>query len=470
MFSDSNASAQPQWVKQRPLGAGYYIGIGVANLANTNVEDAESTALQIALKEISSQVEVRVESASTLSRHESSDGVDSDYDDNITISTDMEFEDLEIVDIWKNKNEIWVYVRLSKLAYQERIAAHDNRIKSRVMAFFSNYIELQPKSISNRILSLLRAQQLLLTEKIADSSVHFNGATRDVGTLVSAHLVSELERVQISPMSPAYDLRTGSNLAQTVDVLVQQKHDGSLVPVSDMPVHFEFEAVSHGEFANPAISNNDGVASGRVVDFRSKNRRVVAMATVDPLALLRGDSTGIEALEGRIRPLVPPPAVCQIQGTSRVAFFEYDSEPTVSAAMDLLRGALKESIASTGIVYSEELDGYEVADLCSRVKVRLSRDSRYNNIVFVFLVIQIDVYDCYSSDIRLTVGGGDIKAGGRDLNAASNKAVKKFAKKEFVDFGERLLGISLSESGNNQRQYQPINRPSNQTESGTVSE
>jgi len=440
----STSDDKPKWIQSRPLGAGFYIGIGSANMENFYTkEDAENAAFQNALREISSQVEIKVESGSYFSMTESTDESSSAYEEEMRTSVQMDLNDVEIVDTWKGKKRIWVYARLSKVKHRQRINASDARVKSELVALLNSYEELDPVFIAQRVGILLKAQSTISREKIVDPYIEIAGAQHNVESLFSSHLMSELSRLRITPVADSIALRTGSNLAKYVEFSVMQEVAGRIHPAPNIPVRFEFDPSSSGVFAGVEHSDAKGLAAGRITEIRGKDRRTVVTASIDALELLRGDSTFVSFSSSDNLAGLPPAASVLIESKPRVVFFEFSPEPGTEAPMKLLRAALKKSISGTGVMYEDRVGAGSTPELCGLVTLEITRISNTGNIVFAYLKPQIDISDCRTGDIQLTIGGENIKQGSRDVESASIRAVRKFIKSELGDIADKLFEISL---------------------------
>ena len=115
----------PEWVTQRPTSNQYYIGIASCN-KKINPVDYAAIAKKNALNDMASSVSVRVQGQSFLNTMEVNKVFSEDFSSNINTTTDIEFEDYETVGSYETNQEYFIYLRISKSAYQEQQARKKN--------------------------------------------------------------------------------------------------------------------------------------------------------------------------------------------------------------------------------------------------------------------------------------------------------------------------------------------------------
>jgi hypothetical protein len=115
----------PEWVTQRPISNQYYIGISSCN-KKLNPLDYAAIAKKNALNDMASSVSVRVQGQSFLNTMEVNKVFSEDFSSNINTTTDIEFEDYETVGSFENEQEYFIYLRISKAAYQDQQARKKN--------------------------------------------------------------------------------------------------------------------------------------------------------------------------------------------------------------------------------------------------------------------------------------------------------------------------------------------------------
>jgi len=144
LFSvNSFAKKKPDWVKQRPNDASYYIGIATVPKTGSAVEYRQ-TARGAALKQMSSEIKVNISSNSVLQKIETDFEYKEAYESKIQASVEQTLEGYEVL-TWENRKEYWVMTRLSKQKYAR--AKQMKLDKAKMMA--SSYLTDARRAINN---------------------------------------------------------------------------------------------------------------------------------------------------------------------------------------------------------------------------------------------------------------------------------------------------------------------------------
>lgn len=102
---------RPSWVRARPMSDAYYIGIGLANKARPDHQEA---AKKNALNDLASEISVTVEGNSLLYTLDQRGRFDESFTGTIKTRTSEQLEGFEVMGTWENSTEYWMYYRLSK--------------------------------------------------------------------------------------------------------------------------------------------------------------------------------------------------------------------------------------------------------------------------------------------------------------------------------------------------------------------
>jgi hypothetical protein len=150
----SKNTPPPDWVMQHPISASHYIGIAVSNKKNNPVDYA-SVATKNALNNMASTVSVRITGQSFLNTMESNKVFSEDFSSSINTTTDIVFENYETAGIYENENEYWIYVRISKMAYQEQQSRKKNEVLQNAYTLYERSLEPQKRNQINSSIDLL---------------------------------------------------------------------------------------------------------------------------------------------------------------------------------------------------------------------------------------------------------------------------------------------------------------------------
>lgn len=126
---------KPDWVMSRPIDAGYYIGIGVANKMQFPLNYHEEAKRQ-ALNELASEIEVNVNSNSMLFSLEQNGELKEEFKSFTKLTTNTSIKNFEQVDAFETSTDYYLFYRLSKAQYKaDKQAAIDKAISESVVAY-----------------------------------------------------------------------------------------------------------------------------------------------------------------------------------------------------------------------------------------------------------------------------------------------------------------------------------------------
>ena len=140
----------PSWVSQRPHDAAYYIGLGSSS-KKAQPLDYQAIAKKNALNDMATEISVRVQGETTMNTQEYNKAFSEDFMSSIKTTTDAKIEDYEVVGVWENEIEYWVFYRLNKSQYQS-------------------------KKQEKKRQALSSANDFLIKGKLAESNGNINGA------------------------------------------------------------------------------------------------------------------------------------------------------------------------------------------------------------------------------------------------------------------------------------------------------
>ena len=112
-----SAKKKPQWVKERPNDPAYYTGIAMAQKTGDEREYVKTTRAK-ALKQMSSEIKVRISSNSVLHQLDNLAGFQEEYEAEIRTSVEQTLEGYE-VETWQNRKEYWVWYESQKIVTNE---------------------------------------------------------------------------------------------------------------------------------------------------------------------------------------------------------------------------------------------------------------------------------------------------------------------------------------------------------------
>jgi hypothetical protein len=287
----AETARKPHWVKHRPSGDEYYIGIGMARKASSGMEYARE-ARNYALRELSSEIKVTVASNSILSQFENNYQFREQFESKVYTSVEQTLEGYE-VQTWENKKEYWVMLRLNKQQYALRRQQKLDKAKMLASGYFSEARRSVSKGdVVAALISYYKAVEALqdhVGEDLTDRSVD---GTVNYATDIMSDLRSLYRNLEFKAASGTYQAAFSKLSTQPLVLNVRFFNDGQVFPVAGCPVRFEFSS-GDGELSADAATGSDGMAKAFISRFISKRKLQTVIASLDVQSLLK--NTGIES-------------------------------------------------------------------------------------------------------------------------------------------------------------------------------
>ncbi len=126
----------PEWVQNHPVSQNYYIGIGVSK--KQRGIDYRKQAKSNAYEEISSEISVSISSNSILKQQDNNGKFKEMFNAISEMHTENELKGCKKIASWENKDEYWVYYKLSKSEVEKhkQIAIEDALISLDQAVFY----------------------------------------------------------------------------------------------------------------------------------------------------------------------------------------------------------------------------------------------------------------------------------------------------------------------------------------------
>ena len=205
---------KPDWVYNRPINTLYYIGIGVAS-KNGTPEIYQQTAKKNALNDLISEIKVTVSANSILSQYQNDNNFRQQFESETKVSALNTIENYEVVGSWENKENYWIYYRLSKAEYEELKNRKRNLAISRAEDFLERSESLnQPESLMQSIRLKVKALTVIQDYLSEDLETVFKGKTTYLSNEILHSLQNQLYLISLN--------NNKSTLLETKEKLVSE--------------------------------------------------------------------------------------------------------------------------------------------------------------------------------------------------------------------------------------------------------
>jgi hypothetical protein len=246
----------PEWVLQRPISNGYYIGVSSCS-KKLNPVDYAAIAKKNALSDMASSVSVRVQGQSFLNTMEVNKVFSEDFTSSINTTTDIVFEDYETAGIYENATEYWIYLRISKSAYQTQQERKKNDALNLAYQHYENSVASKKRNqISSAIDQLFHA---LFTIKPYWNESNPYTTPSGENLLLDQQIYADIQAIMASLKLTSDDaaviLNSKNNYSQSLEI--EALHNGS--PAIGIPILYHFPTDKYTRAKKVLIGTNGKV-------------------------------------------------------------------------------------------------------------------------------------------------------------------------------------------------------------------
>jgi hypothetical protein len=156
---------RPAWVEQRPVNGFYYTGIGFVSKSQRPY-DYQQIAKKNALDDLLGEIKVNVSSNSILSQYQNNQNFSQQYFSDVKLVASETVENFEVVSSWENKEQYWIYYRLSKSEFEaQRRKKRDEAVSKAISLLqYADAMETGTQFVNQfraRVRALVAVQQFL---------------------------------------------------------------------------------------------------------------------------------------------------------------------------------------------------------------------------------------------------------------------------------------------------------------------
>ena len=421
---------KPAWLKAQPYQDGYYSGIGHSNKDGTNnyVQEAKKSALQ----DLVSEIKVNVSSTSILSQLEVDQKIKEKYEEVIQTTAADEIEEFEMVGVWEDASNYWVYYRLSIARYRQI----KEEAKTNATLLATDYLKKgrQFEKNGERVQAIsFYFQALRSLEKYLGEAIRISIDGQDVLLVneVYAAIQSVFDRInlKVDPSDVMLNRRLNQN-SQIVTTKVSYKDNNK--PALQMPLHASFEKGAGDVF--PTYKTDDrGQAKIFINKISSRELEQTVVVNVD-LDALSGTSTS--PIYGMIiKTLNVPRAQVVLRVQRPIVYLTADEKSLgLTKSSFQISNKLKNLLSNAGFEFS---DNKQKADLWFDVTANADKGSVSGSIYITYLTSVIRVTavkegrDVYATTFDRIKGYGlDYERSGEDaynkvLEMLENERIKE---------------------------------------------
>ncbi len=426
-------SLKPYWLKSSPQQSGYYTGIGHSTKDGTR--NHIQAAKKGALDDLVSEIKVTVSSTSVLSLFESDKQFSEQYEQIIQTTVADEIEEFELVDVWEDATNYWVYYRLSIARYRQ-IKEEQRRNATLLATDFLQKARLAEQA-NERLQALsFYFQGFRSIEKYLDEAIRIPLDDKEVvlGNELYASIQNLLNKIE---------LRTIPN-QMAINRRVQQSEQAVLAftnyrdltqPAINLPLVAKFEKGS-GDIFPTYKTNEVGETKILLNKIGSKELEQTVVVSVDIDALSGSGNSPVYALIAKTFNVPRAQVVLNVQRP--VVYITSDERSLGSRRNNAqISTRLKNLLTSNGFEFSTNRD---LADLWVDVNADSERGAISGSIHITYLTCVIKVTavregkGIYATSLdRIRGYGLDFEKSSIDAYSKSLEALEKEVVAEFIN-------------------------------------
>lgn len=407
--------ALPDWVKQKPIIPGYYVGIASVKKVGTSAQYT-AKARQQALTDLAESVSSNVSATSVLHSIETEYGFSESYNQKIEISTDDYLEGFDPVDSYENESSYWVYYKIDKATYHEMKEKRKKEAIATALAKYESGIAEQklnkPKEALSFYLQGLQAIKRYLNE---ETPAKYKGNSVDIGNELYSSASDILNALVIEAETSEIKVKRGESFAYPIDFLVTYKGN----PVQGIPVQFSYT----GGYLKKDRQNSsaNGIVKLEPEVLYSRNGKEQISATID-LKDLAQKAVDDLFIRGLILKRKLKPAIVQVKIEAPSTALNI-AENSCSNRSDCDK--IENIFTQNAKQYGYELESVKSSDFIFVLSFASKRGESAGGLVSQYISGKIDIRDSKGS-IIWSKQTDDIKGVGNNPEEAYNKAMNEF--------------------------------------------
>jgi hypothetical protein len=400
----ANAQQKPEWLTKYPANPLYYIGVAGIEKENTNDTEYQSKARELALSQLISQIEVNVSSVTKTMEEELDGDYSSSFSSLVELQAQRTIEDYEVVDTWESGAEYWVYLRLSKQQYQQRLQEKIELATEQAYETYKSALENQQAQNTGSALSLLVKALGDISPYIDQMpAVEHQGAEINLFSELRSEIQSNVDQIQFGETSGPEMVRIGQPADQpfSVEVVDQEKEKA----MDGVPVSFQFMR-GDGELENTVFTNASGVAKAQLSKLLAEDKLQIVTAKIDLIQYLSEDVSN-EFLSNLMNSFNAPETRFVFKVSGRPVYLDMsESYLGEDKETEYFQPVLKNIFTERSFVFTDDLSE---AELYLELKVNAQKGSETQGFYSVFLDYQITATNLSTGEEIASYSMADVK-------------------------------------------------------------
>ncbi len=439
---DSYGKRKPKWLTKRPIDNEYYIGIGKANkkINSEYIQTAKSNALADMISEIS----VKIASTSILNQVEDETGIKERYEATIQLLVKDDISDYEIVDSWEDKEEYWVYYKLSKSDYQRKKRERLERAKNLSKDFFEKAKEAEKNyDINNAIIYYIKAFEPIEKHLGEDLSTFTFEGKVILDNAIYQSIQNILSNIKIVPEKDMFSIKTLSSKNEPILVKVKLKTELETQNIANVPIIFSFPGLNISQ-EEVVLSRSNGVAECTIAHMAPKGKNQIIKAEFNIDNYFAESDNGSILKNIVLSNIIRPYNNINIEVKELFAYLE--SEETLWGNINTVQPITQFFKEELSVNFFSFTQNKEEADVLIKISADVIKGTKLDNhnLHTAFLSCNISIKDVKTDLVIFNDGLSNIKGiKSGSFDSAGQDAIKKGQNKINTDIIPNIRKIKL---------------------------
>lgn len=420
---------KPEWIDSRPIDRSYYIGIGSSSKISEPLQFAQ-TAKKNALDDLTSEISVTVKSESFLNTMQVNNYVQEEFSSVIATYSEEQIEDFEVIDVWENKNEYWIFYRLSKADHEAKKLAKKRQALSSAADFY-----LKGKTAEDN--GNLSVATDLMFRGLFELAAYWNevnefdleGTKVFLDNEIFSHLRQMINNTELKLTPDQIELNS-SNQFQT-DVMASLSLDGK--PISNALLEYQYDNGKYKSVQN-ARTDGQGYVSLPIRNVNVKNHRNQLRVMLDLSEMVPNDLDQV-LMKPLIASLREPEVFASINVQLPIIMI-VSEESNLDGEENLhwISGAIQEQLTDDGFSFTSQIAS---ADYIIYVNASTTKGGTSQGFHVSYLNMSVVVNDS-DNNLIYKSSKNDIKGLQLNFTSAGIEAYKKGAKQAKKDIARDI--------------------------------
>lgn len=415
----TESNPKPNWVIGKPSSSLYFQGIGVAQKSRGNADHLEN-AKKSALNDVASEIKVNISSNSLLYTLEREYKFQQEFIENITTTTNLDLEGLEVAGTWEDDQQYWIYYRLNRNDYYAKKAAEKQQAIDRAADYYFKGKDAWSNQQVKSALDLqLRGLMQLKSYWAESNAFEIDGKTVLLDNEIFKEILTIAAAIDIiaTPSKVTLELNNGFNAL--CNLKITDKTSGK--PLNGVAVFYNYRTASgmQSQYAISASGGSINVALGNP-DRMATYNELRAKVDLEKLIETKGLDREMISL---LRRLETTEIKVPIE-FKRPIFYVESNEQNLDNRQRLsyIKDQLSNELIKAGMTISNDKSA---AQVIVNITGRTREGGTTNGFSISFLNLNISFTDAAGRKIIYESSFNDIKGVGNSFDHAGIKAYEK---------------------------------------------